>query len=128
MHNDDNEQEIVLLQEMPTKKQSKKRNSKRQSNVLSWTSTLSRSISSRIKRKSRKPPKLQRLQSTLDSNKLCQNELGLKANLYWHIGTPIKRFKVEGQVPIKLILQLVKTFCLIVQVRDSHAYVESKYT
>lgn len=91
---------------------------------MSWTSTLSRSISSRIKRKSKKPPKLQRLQSTLDSNKLCQNELGLKANLYWHIGTPIKRFKVEGQVPIKLILQLVKTFCLIVQVRDSHAYVE----
>lgn len=78
----------------------------------SLTNSLSR-IGSRIRRK---PPKLQRLQSALDLDKLAQNELELKANLYWHIGTPIKRWKVERQVPVKLVLQLLKTFCLIVQV------------
>lgn len=79
----------------------------------SFTSSLGR-IGSRIKR--RKPAKLQRLQSALDLDKLAQNELELKANLYWHIGTPIKRWKIEKQVPMKLVLQLLKTLCLIVQV------------
>ena len=79
----------------------------------SLTSSLSR-LGNRMKR--RKPPKLQRLQSTLDFDKLAENELELKANLYWHIGTPIKRWKVERQVPIKLVWQLLKTFVLIVQV------------
>lgn len=78
----------------------------------SLTNSLSR-IGSRMRRK---PPKLQRLQSALDLDELAQNELELKANLYWHIGTPIKRWKVEKQVPVKLVLQLLKTFCLIVQV------------
>ena len=80
----------------------------------SLTDSLSR-IGSRIRR-GRKPPKLQRLQTTLDFDKLAENELELKANLYWHIATPIKRWKVERQVPIKLILQLLKTLVLIVQV------------
>lgn len=90
----------------------KHRNSKRKSMRQSLTNSLSR-IGSRMRRK---PPKLQRLQSALDLDKLAQNELELKANLYWHIGTPIKRWKVEKQVPVKLVLQLLKTFCLIVQV------------
>lgn len=97
----------ILLRDNP-KRQSYKRKSVRQS----LTNSLSR-IGSRMRRK---PAKLQRLQSNLDLDKLAQNELELKANLYWHIGTPIKRWKVEGQVPVKLVLQLLKTFCLIVQV------------
>lgn len=40
----------------------------------------------------------------------------LKANLYFHICNPIKRWKIERVIPIKLILQLVKTLCLVVQV------------
>lgn len=90
----------------------KQRNSKRKSMRQSLTSSLSR-IGSRMRRR---PPRLQRLQSALDLDELAQNELELKANLYWHIGTPIKRWKVERQVPVKLVLQLLKTFCLIVQV------------
>ena len=86
----------------------------RQSLGQSLTNSLSR-IGSRIRRG--KPPKLQRLQSTLDFDDLAQNELELKANLYWHIATPIKRWKVERQVPVKLVLQLLKTLVLIVQVR-----------
>ncbi len=57
-----------------------------------------------------------RLQSQLDLDDLSRNEVELKANLYFHIGNPIKRWKVERVVPIKLLLQLLKTFCLIVQV------------
>ena len=101
-------QSDVLLRQTP-RKQGSKRKSVRQS----LTSSLTR-IGNRMRR--RKPPKLQKLQSALDLDELAQNELELKANLYWHIGTPIKRWKVERQVPIKLILQLLKTFCLIVQV------------
>ena len=41
----------------------------------------------------------------------------LKANLYFHIGNPIKRWKIEKVIPVKLILQLVKTLFLIVQVK-----------
>lgn len=104
------EPDLILLRENPRPRQDSKRKSMRQS----LTSSLSR-IGNRMR--GRKPPKLQRLQSALDFNELAQNELELKANLYWHIGTPIKRWKVEGQVPIKLILQLLKTFCLIVQVK-----------
>ena len=89
----------------------RRRDSKRRSLRHSLTSSLNR-----IHMRRHKPLKLQRLQSTLDQKELAQNELELKASLYWHIGTPIKRWKVDGQVPIKLILQLLKTFCLIVQV------------
>ena len=89
------------------------RGSQRWSVRQSLTSSLSR-IGNRMRGK--KPPKLQRLQSTLDFDDLAQNELELKANIYWHIGTPIKRWKVEGHVPIKLVLQLLKTLCLIAQV------------
>ncbi len=59
---------------------------------------------------------INRLQSQLDLDDLSRNEVELKANLYFHIGNPIKRWKVERVVPIKLLLQLLKTFCLIVQV------------
>ncbi|CAI7993502.1 Mucolipin-1 [Geodia barretti] len=103
------EQEIVFLRERRDTRQ----RSMRRSLGQSLTDSLSR-IGSRIRR-GRKPPKLQRLQTTLDFDKLAENELELKANLYWHIATPIKRWKVERQVPIKLILQLLKTLVLIVQ-------------
>jgi len=64
------------------------------------------------------PPlsKLKKLQSQLDFDQLAKNELELKANLYFHIGNPLKRWRVERVVPIKLILQVLKTVCLIVQV------------
>ena len=57
-----------------------------------------------------------RLQSELDLDDLSKNEIELKANLYFHIGNPIKRWKVDRVVPVKLLLQLLKTFCLVVQV------------
>ena len=64
------------------------------------------------------PPRrtLQRLKTELDLNVLAQNELELKANIFYHIGNPIKRWRVEKVVPGKLVLQLLKTFCLIAQV------------
>ena len=66
----------------------------------------------------RPPPRrtLQRLKTELDLNVLAQNELELKANIFYHIGNPLKRWRVEKVVPGKLVLQLLKTFCLIVQV------------
>ena len=101
-----NGEDVIILRDVT---QSCKTKSVRES----LTNSLSR-IGNRMRRG--KPPKLQHLQSALDFDKLAQNELELKANLYWHIATPIKRWKVEGQVPIKLVLQLLKTLCLIVQV------------
>lgn len=110
----------IFLRDNPKRQSYKKKSVWRQS----LTNSLSR-IGSRMRRK---PAKLQRLQSTLDLDKLAQNELELKANLYWHIGTPIKRWKVEGQVPVKLVLQLLKTFCLIVQVICSLAVYNGNVT
>lgn len=106
------EPDVVLLS--PPSVRTRKHS--RRSTAQSWRSSLSHSIS-HFRRKPRKPPKLQRLQSNLDLDGLARNELELKASLYWHIGTPVKRWKVERHVPVKLILQLLKTFCLIVQVR-----------
>ena len=60
-----------------------------------------------------------RLQSQMDLGNLSKNEIELKANLYFHIGNPIKRWKVDRVVPVKLLLQLLKTFCLIVQVASA---------
>ena len=60
--------------------------------------------------------KLRKLQSHLEFDQLAKNELELKANMYFHIGNPIKRWRVEKVVPIKLLLQLLKTFCVITQV------------
>ena len=68
----------------------------------------------------RPPPSqrtLQKLQSRLNLSELAQNELELKTTLFYHIGNPIKRWRVEKVIPGKLIVQLLKTFCLIVQVR-----------
>ena len=62
------------------------------------------------------PRKLKKLQSRLNLNELAQNELELKTTLFYHIGNPIKRWRVERVVPGKLVVQLLKTFCLIVQV------------
>ena len=49
---------------------------------------------------------------------LAKSEIELKANLYFHISNPLKRWRVERVIPIKLILQIIKTFCLIVQVQS----------
>lgn len=57
-----------------------------------------------------------RLKSNLDYVQLGRNEPELKANLYFHIGNPIKRWRIERVIPIKLILQLVKTVVLVIQV------------
>ena len=77
-------------------------------------------------RRSQRPPpqrrRLQKLQSQLNLSALAQNELELKANLFYHIGNPIKRWRVEKVVPWKLVLQLLKTFCLLVQVKHIHAH------
>ena len=59
---------------------------------------------------------LHRLQSDLDVENLGRSEVELKANLFFHIGNPLKRWKIERVVPVKLILQLIKTVCLVVQV------------
>ncbi len=63
-----------------------------------------------------KRKRLQKLRSTLDFDALARNELELKANLFFHIGNPVKRWRVERVVPIKLLLQLLKSFCLLTQV------------
>ena len=68
--------------------------------------------------KTKRLQRLQRLQSTLDFTSLARNELELKANLYFHICNPVKRWRVERIVPIKLLLQLLKTFVLLTQVRE----------
>lgn len=60
--------------------------------------------------------RLQRLKSRLTLHDLSQNELELKASLYFHICNPLKRWKVEKLVPYKLVLQVVKTVFLVVQV------------
>ena len=57
-----------------------------------------------------------RLKSNLDLPQLGMNETELKANLYFHIGNPIKRWKIERVIPVKLILQLFKTVFLVLQV------------
>ena len=57
-----------------------------------------------------------RLKSHSDLNQLASNEVELKANLFFHIGNPLKRWKIERVIPIKLILQILKTLFLIVQV------------
>lgn len=110
------EPDVLLLSPL-----TKRTRSSRRPTAQSWRASLSHSLS-QLKKKPRKPPKLQRLQSNLDLDGLARNELELKASLYWHIGTPIKRWKVERHVPVKLILQLLKTFCLIVQVRTISLY------
>ena len=76
------------------------------------------------------PPlrKLKQLQSTLDLDQLAKNERELKANLYFHISNPLKRWKVEKRLPVKLLLQIVKTFCLIVQVGNNHACMQVVFT
>ena len=79
--------------------------------------SLSSSLMNLVKLKPRPHhKKLQRLQSQLDLDDLSKNELELKANLFYHIGNPIKRWKVEKVVPMKLVLQLLKTVCLLIQV------------
>lgn len=67
--------------------------------------------------------RLQRLQSELKLDALAQNELELKANLFYHIGNPIKRWRVEKVIPGKLVLQLLKTFCLVVQVHSKRGMI-----
>lgn len=70
----------------------------------------------------RSPPArrtLQRLKTESNLDVLARNELELKANVFYHIGNPLKRWRVEKVVPGKLVLQLLKTFCLIVQVSIS---------
>lgn len=66
---------------------------------------------------------LKRLKTELNLDVLAKNELELKANIFYHIGNPIKRWRVEKVVPGKLILQLLKTFCLIVQVKKTFSMV-----
>ena len=60
--------------------------------------------------------KLTHLKSRLKLHDLSQNELELKAALYFHICNPLKRWKVEKLVPYKLVLQIIKTFLLVAQV------------
>ncbi|XP_011402441.1 PREDICTED: mucolipin-3-like [Amphimedon queenslandica] len=60
--------------------------------------------------------KLKHLKSRLKLHDLSQNELELKAALYFHICNPLKRWKVEKLVPYKLVLQVIKTFLLVAQV------------
>lgn len=60
--------------------------------------------------------KLNHLKSRLKRHDLSQNELELKAALYFHICNPLKRWKVEKLVPYKLVLQVIKTFLLVAQV------------
>ena len=59
-----------------------------------------------------------RLKSQLNFDHLGRNEVELKANLFYHIGNPIKRWKIEKVIPVKLILQLIKTACLVIQVME----------
>ena len=60
--------------------------------------------------------KLTHFKSRLKLHDLSQNELELKAALYFHICNPLKRWRVEKLVPYKLVLQVFKTFLLVVQV------------
>ena len=65
------------------------------------------------------PLKKLNTQTSLDLHELANSELSLKASLYFHISNPIKRWKVERLVPIKLLLQLLKTAVFIIQVHLS---------
>lgn len=67
------------------------------------------------------------MKSQLDLEQLGRNEVELKANLYFHIGNPIKRWKIERVIPIKLILQVIKTFSLIAQVKYNCSEVHNQF-
>ena len=60
--------------------------------------------------------KLERLKSTASIDELSNSELELKANLYYHISNPLKRWKTDRSPPVTLILQLAKMFCVVTQV------------
>ena len=48
---------------------------------------------------------------------LSENERELKMNMYYHISNPISRWKTDRKFPVKLVLQILKTFCVVTQVR-----------
>ncbi|KAL5466995.1 hypothetical protein EMCRGX_G031160 [Ephydatia muelleri] len=60
--------------------------------------------------------RLKKLRSSANLYQMSSNELELKANLYYHISNPIKRWKTDRSPPFMLILQVAKTICIVVQV------------
>ena len=47
---------------------------------------------------------------------LSNNETELRANIFHHISNPITRWKADHTPPIKMTVQLLKSFCLVAQV------------
>ncbi|KAL5467001.1 hypothetical protein EMCRGX_G031166 [Ephydatia muelleri] len=58
---------------------------------------------------------LERLRSRADLLVLSNDELELKTNMFYHISNPLARWKADRSPPIKMILQLLKTFCIVTQ-------------
>lgn len=58
---------------------------------------------------------LERLRSRADLLVLSNDELELKTNMFYHISNPIARWKADRSPPIKMIIQLLKTFCVVTQ-------------
>eukprot|EP00731_Ephydatia_muelleri_P026752 Em0018g852a len=62
---------------------------------------------------------LERLRSRADLLVLSNDELELKTNMFYHISNPLARWKADRSPPIKMILQLLKTFCIVTQFYNS---------
>lgn len=60
--------------------------------------------------------RLKKLHSTANLYQMSSSEMELKANLYYHISNPIKRWKTDRSPPLMLILQMVKTISIVAQV------------
>ena len=61
--------------------------------------------------------RLKRLRSTASLYEMGSSELELKANLYYHISNPLKRWKTDRSPPVMLMLQVAITIFVIAQVK-----------
>ena len=60
--------------------------------------------------------KLEKLRSRADIQLLSNDECELKTNMFYHISNPIARWRADYSPPVKMILQLLQTVCVITQV------------
>ena len=60
--------------------------------------------------------KLEKLRSRADIQLLSNDECELKTNMFYHISNPIARWKADHSPPVKMVLQLLQTVCVITQV------------
>ena len=62
--------------------------------------------------------KLNRLRSAASFIQMSTSEMELKANIYYHISNPLKRWKTDRSPPVMLMLQVAVTICVVAQVHS----------